>query len=753
MRGRIVLCAAAGAMVLAAGVLLLWPIDTTAQPGGGEASRGRQPEASRGRQPTEAANNQAPNLPIGGVVLFSSGVGYFQREGEVDGHARIDLSFPVSDVNDLLKSMVLQDLGGGHISAVSYDSQDPIEKTLRSFAINLTNNPTYGAILQQARGEKVEVTMQQTATTQPTLLTGTIVGIEKQRQQTGPNAFVDVEMLNLLAADGMRNCKLADVQKVRFLNPIIDNELRRALETLALSHDSQKKAVSITFAGQGRRPVRVGYVLESPIWKTSYRLVLGKEASGGREASESKPFLQGWAVVENTTDNDWNNVRMALVSGRPISFKMDLYQPLYVPRPIVEPELFASLRPPTYSGAMERAKAPAEKKASGLELERLGDAAQLGAAPAPGYPGGPGAGGRGGAAGVGGGGFGYNPASMVEKHAGRAIDPRQGVQSAATATEMGDFFQYVIDKPVTLQRQKSAMLPIVNQTVEGTRVSIYNQGVHAKFPLHGLKFKNTSGLHLSQGPITVFEGSNYAGDARIQDLQPNEERLLSYAIDLGTEVEPVIEPGNDRLIAIKVHQGLLYATHKVRESRAWNIKNRSEQDRTVIIEHPYRSQFALVKPEKASERSRDVYRFEVPVAAGKTAKHEVVEEQDVVQTVAISNTDDQTIRFFLQQKVASEKVKQALEKAIALKTKLSGTQRELAQKQADLKAITDDQDRLRKNLSATPPTAAAYKRYLEKFDKQETEIEGLQDEIKKLQATELKERGEYDSYLATLDVE
>src|SRR5205085_5460191 len=114
---------------------------------------------------------------------------------------------------------------------------------------------------------------------------------------------------------------------------------------------------SLAFSGEGRRTVKVGYVVENPIWKTSYRLVLDKKG---------KPFLQGWAVVENTQDEDWNNVRMALVSGRPISFQMDLYQPLYVNRPVVEPELFASLRPPTYQGAMEKQQLAAQAPAPGF---------------------------------------------------------------------------------------------------------------------------------------------------------------------------------------------------------------------------------------------------------------------------------------------------------------------------------------------------------------------------------------------------
>src|SRR5262245_23132913 len=284
-------------------------------------------------------------LPISRVILFNSGVGHFARSGEVEGDARVDLTFQEDDVNDLIKSMVLQDFSDkGRVSAVTYDSHDPIDRTLRSFAINLNNNPTFSNILTQARGEKVEVVMQTTATGQPGTVTGSIIGVEQQRQAAKDGAL-NVEVLNLWCTEGVRNIKLNEIQRLRFQNPVIENEFRRALETLSLAHDTQKKAVSLHFSGEGKRKVSVGYVIESPIWKTSYRLIMDKK---------EKPFLQGWAVVENSTDEDWSNVEMALVSGRPISFRMDLYNPLFINRPLVEPELFASLRPPTYSGAMNK---------------------------------------------------------------------------------------------------------------------------------------------------------------------------------------------------------------------------------------------------------------------------------------------------------------------------------------------------------------------------------------------------------------
>jgi hypothetical protein len=256
-----------------------------------------------------------------------------------------------------------------------------------------------------------------------------------------------------------------------------------------------------------------------------------------------------------------------------------------------------------------------------------------------------------------------------------------------------------------------------------------------------------------QGPITVFEGASYAGDARVLDLQPKEERLISYAIDLGTEVEPVAKRDPDRLTKVKVNKGILYQTTRVRESKLYNVKNRSEHDRTVLIEHPFRADFALVSKDQPAERARDVYRFELKVPAGHSASEEVVEEKDLLTTVQLTNSDDQTMRFFLSQPVVSEAVKKALGKALELKGHLSATQREIAEQERQLKTIVDDQARLRANLREMPPTAEAYKRYLKKFDDQETQIEDFQKKIKALQTQEFQQRQAFEDFLAKLDVE
>jgi hypothetical protein len=403
--------------------------------------------------------------------------------------------------------------------------------------------------------------------------------------------------------------------------------------------------------------------------------------------------------------------------------------------------LFASLRPPTYNGALEDLKKhdPAGGDAPAAQAGK--QAKSLAARLALNKP----ADGR-------------NKDDRASRDAyirEQDMDLSKGVASVATAAEMGDYFQYGIEHPVTLPRQKSAMLPIVQQPVEGTRVSIYNQAVQAKHPLLGLKFKNTTGLPLVQGPITVFEGSAYAGDARILDLQPKEERLLSYAIDLGTEVEAVSPNGTERITKVKVTRGIIETTHVALQSKVYTAKNRSEHDRLLVLEHPYRPEFKLVSEDKPSERARDVYRFEVPVAAGKTVKRTVTEEHTFGQSISLSNTDDQTIRIFLNSNgsVISAKVKEAVQGALDLKAKLSTTQRELQQKNRQHNDIVQDQTRLRANLREMPPTAEAYKRYLKKFDDQETEIEQLRETIKNLQNTEHQQKLALDAYLSKLTVE
>ena len=289
-----------------------------------------------------AEGPQQSNLPLKKVVIFSSGVGFFEHDGQVTDDAKVEMQFKTADINDLLKSMVVQDLDGGQVSTVTYASKDPITKTLKGFADRSDRPiPRMAQLLQQLRGERVHGRSAQRA------YAASSSASKHRKTKLGDHETIEQAVLNLLTDQGLRAVSLDTVAGIKLDNEKLDAELRKALAVLASGHSNDKKSVELSFLGKGTRHVRMGYIQAAPIWKTTYRLVL---------ADDQKPLLQGWAIVENTSEEDWNNVDLTLVSGRPISFTMDLYQPLYVPRPEVQLELYSSLLPQVYGQDLARRK-------------------------------------------------------------------------------------------------------------------------------------------------------------------------------------------------------------------------------------------------------------------------------------------------------------------------------------------------------------------------------------------------------------
>jgi hypothetical protein len=327
------------------------------------------------------------------------------------------------------------------------------------------------------------------------------------------------------------------------------------------------------------------------------------------------------------------------------------------------------------------------------------------------------------------------------------------VEPPVKPAAVGEFFVYSIDAPVSLPRQQSMLVPILHKEVAGTRVSIYNEKVQAKHPLLGLRFRNTTGQHLNQGPLTVYEDNSYGGDAQLPDLQPGEERLLGYAIDLGTEVSTTPTPSRERITSVKITKGILYATSKIQEARTYIARNRSPQERQLLIEHPVRPDFRLVETDKPAEMSREVYRFAFKLGPEKTLHFTVTEERMVARTVLLSNAEDTEIRFQRSQTVLSEMVKAALEKALELKGRLNETRAEGKRLEAELKTWIDDQMRVRANLERLHREQDAYKRQLKKLDELETEIEKVQAGLRQLRDREARQRKEYEQFLAGLSVE
>ncbi len=653
-------------------------------------------------------------VPVHKVMLFSSGVGYFEHQGQVTGDTRTELRFKSEQINDLLKSLVLEDLDGGTIGSVVYPSQDPLSKTLGSFQVDISDNPPMAEIMRRIRGSAV------TLHAQGQSLRGTVLGVEKHHiKPDGSDVTLDHWIVTLITKDGIRPVALSDVQHVELEDASLQSELQQALAALAQARDQDKKPLTIDFQGQGDRRVRLAYVVSTPVWKTSYRLIMPAEDS-------PTGYLQGWAIIENQTDSDWNDVALSLISGRPISFIQDLYEPLYIERPVVQPELYASLRPQVYEenlargeggrGGKRKARAKAAPAAVladiAMEMDGDGSAGAL---------------------------FGGTP-----------MDPTRSVAAAVESGKIGELFSYTVPH-VSLPRQRSAMIPIVTREIAIDRVSIYNRNTLAKHPLNGARLTNNTGNHLLQGPITVFDGGGYAGDARIEDLPPDQNRLFSYAIDLELAVDDTIK-ATEEIVGGKIVGGVLEMSAKQRNIRTYAIKNSAARDRRVIVEHPLRHDTELVDTPAPSEKTAQLYRFDRAVAAGKTDTLTVTEERVTRSRIAILPTDASSLLIYVRNTALPKSVRDALQRIIEKKRGLSEIERQIDEARSQIGEITTEQERIRSNMRTVDKNTSYYNRLLKKLNDQETDLEAIRVRIQELEDDRDARRKAFEQELKDLHI-
>ena len=661
------------------------------------------------------------DVPVTKVVLFSSGVGYFEHAGSVRGNSATELRFKTSQINDILKSIVLQDQDGGRIGAISYPSQDPLAKTLKSFQVDITQNPSLAQLLNQLRGAHV------TIQSQAERLSGTILGVETRPKAGEKGEPIEVSVLNLLTGASLRAVELQSISNLTLDDPQLQEELTRALAALVQARDQDKKPVTINFNGAGERGVRIGYVVETPLWKTSYRLILDDKGKFGK--------LQGWAIVENQTESDWNGISLALVSGRPISFIMDLYQPLYATRPTVVPDLFAGLRPQIYEGATsaDNVRVAMKSAVAGGTARRIGYgpdgrpmAAQLSEVVVTG-------------------GIAASPAMNMDAVA--------SIQSVASAEKLGTLFQYTVPD-VTLARQKSAMLPIITDSVETERLSIYNAGVLRSNPLNGVLLKNTTGKHLLQGPLTVLDKGGYAGDARIDNVPPGQQRLLSYGIDLDMTVDNTKNTQTGSLLTAKITKGVLVVSRKLVSSQEYAADNKTTKDKMLVVEHPIRYGWKLVDTQQPFETTPALYRFKGAAVAGKVTVLTVKEEMVQNESIMLASAGVDQLVFYTRSGFGEipSNVRDALAKAIQLRQSMADVERDINARNQRVAEITGEQNRIRENMKTVAQGTKYYDRLLGKLNEQESSIESLQKEREALTARRESLRHELEEYLNGLTV-
>ena len=673
-----------------------------------------QPAATAPAKAAAAVEAAAPvavkDLPVRKVVLYKNGVGYFEHAGTVNGNQKVAIDFTSPQLNDVLQSLTVLDEGGGRIGGVNYNSTTPLAEQLKSLSLGMSDDPNSTELFQALRGQRVEVTGGPGGT-----ITGRLMSIETRTEKLGgansdestapPPATIDKFYLTLVATSGaVRVIELTPQLSVRPLDASLQGQLDRYLELLSTTHANGLRHLTLNALGQGQRELRVSYISEVPVWKATYRMVFPRE-------SNNKAIVQGWAVVDNTVGADWDNVQLSLVAGAPQSFIQPLSQPVYTRRPEIPIATGAQLTPQTHEAA-ETVTVQSEMMDNQLTApsrvrQRTEMSAKLFAPPAiHGVAGMAGIGSNsGGGVGIGGGVY-------------RASDALQ--EGDVSTNAFDDYFQYSLTQPVTIHKNESAMVPILQQELPAEHVTLWSE--RESTPLRAVWLENTSKLTLDSGSFSIFESGEFAGEGLLDPIHPGEKRLLSYAADQAVRVRVTDRQSKRTLHHVDVRKGVIIETHMDVASVTYTATNSADEDRLVLLEHPRRTNgWSLDEGLKADETAPSLYRFKVPVAAHATANFEVREHGPEQMRVDLNANQNQT-QYLLDLVKRVPGALDALQPVIDAQTAVAKLDGNIAESKKAETAASADEARDRDNLTALKGNEAA-KRFVDELNHAEDTLQ------------------------------
>lgn len=631
----------------------------------------------------------AAELNVRAVVLYKHGVGYFERTGELGPGESARLDFLAPEMNDVLKSLTVTVKSGAGVAGLRYDSSEPLDRKLAKFPMKIGAGQPLSNVLDQLKGARLDATTSAGAVSGAIVSARTVQGSREQGERE--------QVTLLLDSAELRTLDLASVTSLRFPDPKLQLQFKDYLATLVQARSSDRRSVYIDSSDAGRRQIAATYVIPVPVWKSSYRLIF---------PSAGEPVLEGWAIVDNTTGEDWNGITLSLVSGRPISFISKLYEPKYIQRPVAEladdtpaaPVLFGAAMsapappppPPPAMAAPRRAKAAMALDMAGGAAERLAESA---------------------------------PSNLSQTAEGR---------------ELGELFEYRFGSPVTVRKNESAMLPFLQQKLGARKLLIYSDASSAH-PMNAAELTNSTGKTLDGGPITVYEGGAYAGEALVETVKQGDKRLIGYGVDIGTRITTNFDSTQDAVRELHARRGVLETKSAVREVKTYTIRNVDTKPKTLLIEHPIRYGYKLTGNAKPVESTANHYRFQVALGAGANEKFAVNEERILDQSYALSNLNPDFLLSVVQNKALSAEGRRALEAILAKKREIAAAATAFSQAEAERAELEKDQERVRQNLTSLNRVSGQQEqvnRYANQLASVEAQLAALRDK-----ASEQRKRG------------
>ncbi len=664
-------------------------------------------------------NNFMSKLKVKKVIIFKHGVSYYILEGIIKGTDSFELEFKVDEMNDVLKSLFVLDTSEkGYISSISYDAALETLQLLKSIMLNIPDKDSFSSLITQIKGAKVNLTIgggNQTS--------GTIMGIEEIEKFIKEEKIIEKLLIILQDDDLITKIPFSEIKSFNILNEDIKKDLKFFLDTIIAGKKKDAKKIKINCESGGvdniERSIFVSYIRESPIWKTSYRLIMSKQ-----QALEQKCLLSGWSLIENTTNQDWEDIELSLVAGMPVSFKYDFYRPIFIQRPVIQPPKVLSARPTEIE--------------EGLEMERFEEYTMAEAAPklkamkrrarmavAPSAP-------PAGAAG----GFGVTGATISDD----ALMDKVKSQTKTQTKDLGELFEYNISNPVSIKRKQSALVPILTKAIKAKRILLYNKNEHNKNPNACLEITNNTNLILERGPATLIYDDNLAGEAIIPFLNKEDTRLLNYAVEQAVII--IHEQKSENLSVHKVTfgSGYSYEYYYTNLMTEYKINNKTTEEKELYLDHPKTAGYKFVEKPVDPEETQNYWRFKITLKPKDAIIFKLKERKENYSSNYLWNWSKEDIikrvGFYVKHKFIDPKLEQQL-KEIA---ELIQTSNDLKNKREKLHeerdVMTSEQERLRENIAVLGTDSQSItlkERYIKKLNDQESRFEEISKELKTLE--------------------
>ena len=627
----------------------------------------------------------AQDLALKRVMLSSGGLGYFEYEATVDGDATLRLTVSLDQVDDVLKSLVVYDDKGG-VGGLSLPGKEPLKQAFKDLPFDESSLQSPGSLLATLKGAQISVGGTRA-------ISGRIVSVVSETVALNDGkAIVTRTRVTLLTERGLQQFILEDAENLQFADSALREKVAQALAAIQSNRAKEARTLELAARGQGRRSIRVAYIVEAPVWKASYRMTLPGDPAAARAA------LQGWATIENLSGQDWKDIELTLVSGRPVAFHQALYEAYYVTRPEVPVEVAGRLMPNVDRGGVNvaskmapAAPAPAQNDLRN-RLQQRGVAESAAAPPPP-------------------------PAAA-------AIDQFEATDAATQVI-------FKFPRAVSVENGRTLSIPILDRQVPAQRLALYQADTAARNPLAAVRLTNDGETGLPPGILTIYERDkagnvSYVGDARLSGFPVGETRLLAYALDEKITIERDAAQ-TDRIASGTIVDGVLRYARLLRQTTTYRVRGPAKEPRQLVIVQRRLPGWTLVKPDaKGIEISEGNYRIPLQLPGGdQTGVFDVVQEQTQQQELRLLDTAAEQIRVFAQAKEFDAKTREALTRILQLQQAVGETQRQVTRLDAERQQIVQEQARLRDNLGRVPANSDLQRRYLATLDKQETDLEAL----------------------------